>query len=375
MGFRPQNSLQSKFDHLPPDLESNVISLNFLTIVLVKLIWEGCAFNAWSRSTFQKIGSKWGEMVELEDGYDGLFARKRICIKTSQTENILESFKINVKGKVILGSCNEIFVWYHTFVEVPEKELYSDNESVKINEEANNINNGLGSKAKKDWIKELISKQKVSFLSIQETKKEWGILCAWDVNLFKKDHHTIFDNFMALYGLFALGKFLLCFCSSPFRFFHSWLDFPGFDELVSKSWNSLALDDSNDQGGVFEEILLSRMEVLKQLHDVQSSSSRDIMQKAKIRWAIEGDENSKYFHAIINKKRTNLSVKGIMVDGDWIVDPDLVKQEFRNHFADRFQDPGPRRGCINFPFPKRLSNDQVSELEAPISNDDIHTAV
>ncbi|GJS81491.1 hypothetical protein Tco_0748032 [Tanacetum coccineum] len=135
------------------------------------------------------------------------------------------------------------------------------------------------------------------------------------------------------------------------------------------------IDKTLDQGGVSEEILLSRMEVLKQLHDVQSSSSRDIMQKAKIRWAIEGDENSKYFHAIINKKRANLSVKGIMVDGDWIVDPDLVKQEFRNHFADRFQDPGPRRGCINFPFPKRLSNDQVSELEAPISNDDIRTAV
>ncbi|GKB61662.1 RNA-directed DNA polymerase, eukaryota [Tanacetum coccineum] len=86
---------------------------------------------------------------------------------------------------------------------------------------------GLGSKAKKDWIKELISKHKVSFLSIQETKMEsvsamevkflWGnyffdhiiseasgnsggILCAWDTNFFKKDHHTISDNFIALRG-------------------------------------------------------------------------------------------------------------------------------------------------------------------------------
>ncbi|GKA46044.1 RNA-directed DNA polymerase, eukaryota [Tanacetum coccineum] len=67
------------------------------------------------------------------------------------------------------------------------------------------------------------------------------------------------------------------------------------------------------------------------------------MQKAKVRWAIEGDENSKYFHAIINKKRANLSVKGVMVDGDWVVDPILVKKEFRDHFADRFQDPGPRK--------------------------------
>nr|GEW02524.1 RNA-directed DNA polymerase, eukaryota, nucleotide-binding alpha-beta plait domain protein [Tanacetum cinerariifolium] len=47
---------------------------------------EGVPLNAWSRSTFQKIASKWGEMVEPEDGYDDLFARKRICIKTSQTE-------------------------------------------------------------------------------------------------------------------------------------------------------------------------------------------------------------------------------------------------------------------------------------------------
>ncbi|GJZ98160.1 RNA-directed DNA polymerase, eukaryota [Tanacetum coccineum] len=436
---------------------------------------------------------------------------------------------------------------------------------------------GLGSKAKKDWIKELISKHKVSFLSIQETKMEsvsamevkflWGnyffdhiiseasgnsggILCAWDTNFFKKDHHTISDNFIALYGTWIpnnqklliisvyapqsvsskrmlwsyleslitswngeslimgdfnevrcieerwgsvfnshganafnsfisnsglndiqlegfsftwahpsatkmskLDRFLMSngllsafplisaicldrhlsdhrpillkevfsdFGPTPFRFYHSWLELPGFDDLVSKSWNSFTLDDSNgmirfkkklqmlkkeirawtldfkrhqvglskdlksklcdidkvlDQGGVTDDILLSRLEVLKQLHDVQSSNNRDIMQKAKIRWAIEGDENSKYFHAIINKKCANLSVKGIMVDGDWIVEPDLVKQEFRRHFTDRFQDPGSRRGSLNFPFPNRLNNDQILELESPISNEDIRTAV
>nr|GFB15385.1 hypothetical protein [Tanacetum cinerariifolium] len=89
----------------------------------------------------------------------------------------------------------------------------------------------------------------------------------------------------------------------------------------------------------------------------------------------EGDENSKYFHAIINKKRATLSVKGTMVDGDWITDPELVKHEFRKHFEDRFQDPGPRRGSINFPFPNRLFSDQNSDLEAPISNDEIRAAV
>nr|GFA40610.1 RNA-directed DNA polymerase, eukaryota [Tanacetum cinerariifolium] len=64
-----------------------------------------------------------------------------------------------------------------------------------------------------------------------------------------------------------------------------------------------------------------------------------------------------------------------MVDGDWIDDPDLVKQEFRSHFADRFQDPGSRRGSLNYLFSNRLSNDQILELESPISKDEIRTAV
>nr|GFB07560.1 RNA-directed DNA polymerase, eukaryota [Tanacetum cinerariifolium] len=95
------------------------------------------------------------------------------------------------------------------------------------------------------------------------------------------------------------------------------MSLPCFDDLVTKSWNSFVLDDSNghskdlksklsgidkmlDQGGVTDDILLSPMEVLKQVHDVQSSNNRDIMQKVKIRWAIEGEENSKYFHAILD---------------------------------------------------------------------------
>nr|GEV50625.1 RNA-directed DNA polymerase, eukaryota, nucleotide-binding alpha-beta plait domain protein [Tanacetum cinerariifolium] len=78
-----------------------------------------------------------------EDGYDDLFARKRICIKTSQMENILESFKIIVKGKVLWARAKELFVWSPSFKEVPEKVICSDDESIKINEEANSLNNGV----------------------------------------------------------------------------------------------------------------------------------------------------------------------------------------------------------------------------------------
>ncbi|GJW98196.1 hypothetical protein Tco_0180004 [Tanacetum coccineum] len=49
---------------------------------------------------------------------------------------------------------------------------------------------------------------------------------------------------------------------------------------------------------------LLRISLLKDIHDLDKRHSSDFAQKAKIQWAIEGDENSKYFHGIINKKQS-----------------------------------------------------------------------
>ncbi|GJT40402.1 RNA-directed DNA polymerase, eukaryota [Tanacetum coccineum] len=71
-----------------------------------RIVWvdiEGVPLNAWTRSTFQKISSKWGELVELEDG--------TFCL-------------VPILPKMF-----------------PEKENDLDDESAKINEQANNLNN------------------------------------------------------------------------------------------------------------------------------------------------------------------------------------------------------------------------------------------
>ncbi|GKE37803.1 hypothetical protein Tco_1461208 [Tanacetum coccineum] len=198
--------------------------------------------------------------------------------------------------------------------------------------------------------------------------------------------------------------------STPFRMCHSWFSLYGFDQMVSQTWNAIVLDDRNgmvrfkkklqilkkeiriwvteqkqkqlgrikdissklsdidkvlDQGGANEEILLFRLDLLKQMQDIKSSDALDFMQKAKIQWAIEGDENSKFFHGIINRKCAYLAIKGVMVDGEWMDDPCRVKEEFRSHFATRFQAPGNNRCRLNFSFPNQLNPDQVAELENP----------
>nr|GFB29638.1 RNA-directed DNA polymerase, eukaryota [Tanacetum cinerariifolium] len=77
----------------------------------------------------------------------------------------------------------------------------------------------------------------------------------------------------------------------------------------------------------------------------------------------------------INKRHANLSIKGVMIDGECVDDPNRVKVEFCTHFAKHFQDTGTSHCRLNFNFPNRLNTVQAVELEAPLSRDEIRKAV
>ncbi|GJS30427.1 RNA-directed DNA polymerase, eukaryota [Tanacetum coccineum] len=99
-----------------------------------RIVWvdiEGVPLHAWTRNTFLKIGSKWGEVMEVDDENDDLFARKRLCIRTKHPSNILDSFKIIVKGKTFNIRAKELFVWSPSFSDAHEGSQCSDDESFK----------------------------------------------------------------------------------------------------------------------------------------------------------------------------------------------------------------------------------------------------
>ncbi|GJS23664.1 hypothetical protein Tco_0452296 [Tanacetum coccineum] len=90
-----------------------------------------------------------------------------------------------------------------------------------------------------------------------------------------------------------------------------------------------------DKGDASSDTLHKRTEVVKSIQEVDKLCAMEASQKAKIKWAIEGDENSKYCHGILNKKRNQLSIRGVLME-DWVENPNMVKNEFLNHFKNRF---------------------------------------
>ncbi|GJY75405.1 RNA-directed DNA polymerase, eukaryota [Tanacetum coccineum] len=126
------------------------------------------------------------------------------------------------------------------------------------------------------------------------------------------------------------------------------------------------IDRLLDQGGVNTEDLNQRMYLMKSLNDLNDIEAMEAAQKAKVRWSIEGDENSKYFHGILNKKRYQLSIRGVLVDG---------KNAFNSHFANRLDKNHHFRLKLSSQFPKVLSKDQVEELEREVSYEEVKKAV
>ncbi|GJV63444.1 hypothetical protein Tco_1474272, partial [Tanacetum coccineum] len=76
-------------------------------------------------------------ILELEDNKEDCFARKRICIKTKLEDNILENFKIIVRGKNFVIRAKELFVWSPTLNDNKEVDDYSEDDSVNGAEEIN----------------------------------------------------------------------------------------------------------------------------------------------------------------------------------------------------------------------------------------------
>nr|GEU87560.1 RNA-directed DNA polymerase, eukaryota [Tanacetum cinerariifolium] len=135
------------------------------------------------------------------------------------------------------------------------------------------------------------------------------------------------------------------------------------------------LDEVIDKGEGSNADGHRRREVVRLIQEVEKVGAMEMAQKAKIKWSIEGDENSKYYHGVLNKKRCRLTIRGVLVDIIWMESPYLVKHEFFKHFKNRFEKPNKSRILLERDFVKIISLEQNDDLEIEVSNEEIKRAV
>ncbi|PWA59400.1 RNA-directed DNA polymerase, eukaryota, Reverse transcriptase zinc-binding domain protein [Artemisia annua] len=64
-----------------------------------------------------------------------------------------------------------------------------------------------------------------------------------------------------------------------------------------------------------ENEIIEHLDLLKKIEDSRHLKRLDLMQKAKIRWAIESDKNKKFFNGIVNNTFSRSRINGLLIEG------------------------------------------------------------
>ncbi|XP_071688849.1 uncharacterized protein [Rutidosis leptorrhynchoides] len=106
-------------------------------------------------------------------------------------------------------------------------------------------------------------------------------------------------------------------------------------------------------------------------------------QKSRVKWALEGDENTKYFHSFIKRRHSKRNIRGLNVRGGWTDDPTIIKQEVFRHFKAQFEKRNENKmklaACTLNDTDQALllclSNDQSSALEGIFTEKEVFEAI
>ncbi|GJU78052.1 RNA-directed DNA polymerase, eukaryota [Tanacetum coccineum] len=202
-----------------------------------------------------------------------------------------------------------------------------------------------------------------------------GIVSIWDPNAFSKINEFHYENFLVVEGPhLIIGDFTVLERLRKLGYSIQIMPQPTF--LINSFEDASTWD--TPLGGPFVSALSvdsQRSSWIDSLRAIELKENMDFSQKAKIKWGIKADENSKFFHAIVNQKRRYLSIQGIKIEGHWIEDPLGIKDAFLTFYEQKFQKVEVVKIVNRSPFYKTLNIDQNTYLASSVSEAEIRDAI
>lgn len=205
----------------------------------------------------------------------------------------------------------------------------------------------------------------------------------------------------------------------PFKFFDFWMKDVECVEIVKKGWCKPVFSSNPDcifrdmlknkkeelkswsklKFGLFElkikihkddankwELLAESRELSEGERELWQTARRNwvekdnyktqiLKQKARVKWALEGDENTTFFHSTIQKKNNKNGLKGLVIGGSWCEDPSMIMETTFSHFQNIFKEPVASRPRLRSSRFKSLDESDREALEKPFSELEVWGAI
>ncbi|GJY56796.1 putative RNA-directed DNA polymerase [Tanacetum coccineum] len=240
--------------------------------------------------------------------------------------------------------------------------------------------NGIGEDHKRSWVKRLCIENKVKFVRLQETMsrddnkfliqslwknskfayftktadgKSGGIIAIWDPSFFSSSSAIEGDGFVAITDI-------QCIESAATVKLRGKLD---------------DLDNKAEVGPLTPTDATARIDIVRELTSLERIKVMDLRQKAKVRWAVDGDENSHFFHGMLNSKLNHSRINGLNILGSWITNPVLIKNHIYQFYESKFKETSNRRPTFTSNLFNRISVEDSNLLDRTITPQEIKDAI
>ncbi|KAJ0589979.1 putative RNA-directed DNA polymerase [Helianthus annuus] len=101
----------------------------------------------------------------------------------------------------------------------------------------------------------------------------------------------------------------------------------------------------------------------------------DLKQKAKFKWAKLGDENSGFFHKIVNCRKAKNRINKIVIEGKELSEPKEVKTGIMNVFMKVFEEPMKKRPEMDKRGFNKLTEEQAKQMVKEFTNKEVKQAI
>nr|GEX93911.1 RNA-directed DNA polymerase, eukaryota [Tanacetum cinerariifolium] len=230
---------------------------------------------------------------------------------------------------------------------------------------------------------------KESFCSGQFRRSVGGILCAWDLRMFHKHNATISDYFVVIQGEWIANakKYLVISVYAPqeaskkrmlWSYLNHMIDRWGGESILMGNFNEVQHKEER-----FGSVFNNHNEMVFNSFISSSGLGEVPLGGCAFTWCHKsGSKMSKLDRFLFRKtrlwvrdKKESATTNKAQLKGNWIEDPNSVKNEFFSHFKERFDSPCSSRLMLEEEFINKLSADQSIDLEGNVTIEEIKRVV
>ncbi|KAK1415653.1 hypothetical protein QVD17_31438 [Tagetes erecta] len=231
-------------------------------------------------------------------------------------------------------------------------------------------------------------------IDVASSGRSDGLACCWDNSVFLKNQVYSSPNYITVSGAWVGLNYEASWRSSTVRGaadfilarklkslkedIRRWHNQKTLEEssITTEYENRVMLLESKAENVSLDPLEIEQCKNAKRfLLDLHNKKRLDLRQKAKLKWMVDGDENSTFFHGIINANKKRNRIHGITINVRWESDPIMVKREVFSIFKNKFAENLPIRPSLKNPNLRKLSSNETASLEEDFSDEEIKSAI